>query len=207
MAGGSGTRMKSDVPKQFLSIEGEPIIAKTITKFWEADPGTQVIVVLPEKHVGYWSSLVEEHPSFSKVKTVFGGATRTDSVKAGLDVINEDGVVAIHDAVRPFVPVDTINSSFESGEKYGSGVAVVEMKDSLREIVESNISKARDRSKYVLVQTPQSFNVRQLKQAYSTLESQVFTDDATAFEAAGYDVHLVEGSYSNIKITTPEDLQ
>ncbi|MEM7299128.1 MAG: 2-C-methyl-D-erythritol 4-phosphate cytidylyltransferase, partial [Bacteroidota bacterium] len=98
-------------------------------------------------------------------------------------------------------------ASFDSAEQSGSGVAVVEMKDSIREIMDSTSSKARDRSKFVLVQTPQTFDVEKIKQAYNTLGSQAFTDDATAFEAAGHEVHLVEGSYSNIKITTPEDLK
>jgi len=206
VAGGSGTRMQSEVPKQFLLVEDEPIIVKTIKRFWEADTNTEIIVVLPEKHFTHWESLVDTYPLISSVKTVYGGATRTDSVKAGLNAISDEGLVAIHDAVRPFVPVETINASFDSANKNGSGVAVVQMKDSLREIAADNSSEARDRSKFVLVQTPQTFQVRLIKQVFAALEGQTFTDDATAFEAAGHPVYLVEGSYANIKITTPEDL-
>ena len=207
VAGGSGTRMKSKVPKQFLILDDEPIIIKTIRKFESAVPDIEVIVVLPKSQLDHWDNLVDQFPFVSKVLVTYGGDTRTDSVISGLAQIQEDGLVAVHDAVRPYVPTETILSSFASAEKFGSGVAAVPLKDSIRELYPGKKSKARNRSNFVLVQTPQTFDVARLKEAYAMIEDTIFTDDASVFENAGEKVYLVEGSYSNIKITTPDDLK
>jgi len=206
VAGGSGSRMKSEIPKQFLLYSGEPIIIKTLRKFQEAYDDIEIVVVLPEKHLSHWVALEKHFPFTSKIKTALGGATRTDSVKSGLEEIHEDGLVAVHDAVRPFTSIETITSSFDSAEKKGSGVAAVTLKDSIREVLANDRSEARDRKNYVLVQTPQTFDSKKLKLAYQKAGDATFTDDATVFEKAGFDVHLVKGSYANIKITTPEDI-
>lgn len=126
--------MKSKVPKQFLLLEGKPIIINTIEKFKSSDDLINVIVVLPEEHMEYWNKLETDYPITSQVNTTFGGSTRTDSVKAGLALAEGEGLVAIHDAVRPFVSVETINESFESAQEFGSGVAAVQLKDSIREV-------------------------------------------------------------------------
>lgn len=208
MAGGSGTRMNSEVPKQFLRIGGVPIIIKTILRFTETVPDIEVIVVLPQSSIDHWEQLAAEFDIANKFKTAIGGNSRTKSVMAGLQVINETGLVAIHDAVRPFVESTTISSSFDAAEKYGSGVAAVPLKDSIRKIEDGGTSSSRDRSRYVAVQTPQTFQITYIKEAYHSLEEgDEFTDDATVLERYGYKVHLVDGTYSNLKITTPEDLK
>lgn len=200
-----GTRMKSEVPKQFLLIDGEPIIVKSIKKFLDYDKNISIVIVLPENHLKQWEAIKFQYFPESDFKLATGGLTRTASVMSGMALV-ADGLVAIHDAVRPFVSVETIADSFDMAEKSGSGVAAVALKDSIREL-EGDTSIARDRSNYVLVQTPQTFKVAELKTAYEKAGVGLFTDDASVFEAAGYVVQLVEGAYDNIKITTPEDLK
>lgn len=198
--------MKSDVPKQFLRIDGEPIIVKSIRKFLEYDSEVKVIVVLPETHLNEWEAIKFQYFPDADIASTTGGITRSASVLSGLALIENEGLVAIHDAVRPYVSVSSIKDSFDSADKNGSGVVTVPLKDSIREL-ENNSSIARDRSNYVLVQTPQTFKVKEIKKAYEKAGTGLFTDDASVFEAAGYAVSLVNGSYDNIKITTPEDLK
>ena len=205
MAGGIGTRMKSDLPKQFLLVDGVPILVHTIRKFIDYDQSIDIITVLPESHLQQWKSIRLDYFPDIDIKVTRGGESRSASVLAGLAFVKE-GLVAVHDAVRPFVSTDTISASFDSANKNGSGVAAVKLKDSIRELKEGN-SIARDRAKYVLVQTPQTFKVDQLKRAYELAGGEIFTDDASVYEAAGYTVRLVDGTYDNIKITTPEDLR
>ena len=208
VAGGAGTRMKSDVPKQFLLHDGEPIIVKTIGKFLSFDPSITIVVVLPEKHLPHWQELKQRFPFISAVKSAIGGATRTESVLSGLNSIEErEGLVAIHDAVRPFVTSEVIGMSYASAAKWGSGVAAVGLKDSIREITGDSASIARDRSNFVMVQTPQTFNLSDIRAAFEKVGNTSYTDDASVYEAAGNKVFLIEGSYANIKITTPEDLK
>ncbi|NQZ77751.1 MAG: 2-C-methyl-D-erythritol 4-phosphate cytidylyltransferase [Ekhidna sp.] len=207
VAGGVGTRMRSATPKQFLLIEEVPIIVHSIRKFLIADPSVEAIVVLPQAHLGEWEKIRTQYFSGIGIKTTVGGSTRSESVQAGLALVQDESLVAIHDAVRPYVSKETINMAYHSAEQYGSGVAVVNLKDSIRELRLDGASEARDRSNYVLVQTPQTFNSVKLKDSYDKVGDGVFTDDASVYEAAGYSVRLVDGSYDNIKITTPEDLK
>lgn len=206
VAGGIGSRMGADIPKQFLLINDEPIIVRTIKQFLSYNEKIEIVLVLPKDHVEVWNELQVKFFLEEQIKVTEGGSTRTASVLAGLKLVNE-GLVAIHDAVRPYVSKQIIGDSFESARQKGSGVATVAMKDSLRELDSSKNSIARDRENYVLVQTPQTFNVAKLKEAYAKLGDKSFSDDATVFENAGFKVHLIEGSYSNIKITTPDDLK
>ncbi|MEO9870419.1 2-C-methyl-D-erythritol 4-phosphate cytidylyltransferase [Ekhidna sp.] len=206
VAGGIGSRMKSEVPKQFLLIDDVPIIVHSISSFLNYDDNINIIVVLPEAHIDRWKEIKSNYFSDIEIRTVSGGLTRSASVLSGLTLIKKDGLVAIHDAVRPYVSSRTISESFKSAKDNGSGVSAVELKDSIREL-ENDSSVARDRSKYVLVQTPQTFRIDDLKKAYEKVGVRLFTDDASVFEAAGYKVTLVKGSYDNIKITTPEDLK
>ena len=205
MAGGSGSRMKSTVPKQFLLIDDVPILVHTIRKFLDFDTSINLVVVLPSSHLSEWEDIKSQYFKETPIHIARGGSTRSESVKAGLEFVSE-GLVAIHDAVRPFVSLDTIAASFDAASKHGSGVATIQLKDSIREL-EGTSSIARDRSNFVLVQTPQTFKVHDLKNAYAIAGEKSFTDDASVFEAAGNTVCLVEGTYDNIKITTPEDLK
>jgi len=207
VAGGKGLRMGGPTPKQFLMLNGRPVIVRTLEQFLRFDSTIQLIVVLPEEHMGTWAQVQKTHLPDVTLRVTIGGAERFDSVKAGLDLLHElDGLVAVHDAVRPYVSVQTIADSFQSAALHGSGVASIPLKDSIRELVQDG-SKARDRSHFRLVQTPQTFRVGELKEAFSRATHNAFTDDATVYEAAGYRVRLIEGGFENIKITTPEDLK
>lgn len=206
VAGGVGTRMKSTIPKQFLLLDGAPIIVHTIRKFLAYDAQISLVVVLPEKYLKQWKEIKDQYFDGVSIICAKGGATRSASVISGLDLIDDEGIVAVHDAVRPHISTNTIRKAFDQAEKLGSSVVVVPLKDSIRKLTDQS-SIAQNRSEYVLVQTPQVFRVRDLKHAYTSIKSESYTDDASVFEAAGYSVHLVEGSYANIKITTPEDLK
>lgn len=197
--------MGADVPKQFLLLDGVPILIHTINRFIDSYPDIQLILVLPKDHTKKWEEIHEQYLPQVEVQVAIGGDTRTASVRSGLSYV-EGGLVAIHDAVRPFTSEKTIEDAFHSAQERGSGVAAVALKDSIRERSENGSSIARNRDRFVLVQTPQVFDTLKLKAAYQKLGDQSFTDDATLFEAAGHEVHLVSGTYDNIKITTPEDL-
>jgi len=205
VAGGKGSRMNSTRPKQFLELDGKPILAHTVEKFLLVGP-IKIILALPKDHFGEWEKIHSKYFASEEIMVVAGGETRTASVLAGLNTVDGDGLIAIHDAVRPFVSVDTIERCFKSALKFGSGVAAVELKDSIRKKVGTDYSEFRDRSEFVLVQTPQTFQVSRIRAAYEEVRG-VFSDDATVFEMAGNNVKLVEGDYSNIKITTQEDIK
>jgi 2-C-methyl-D-erythritol 4-phosphate cytidylyltransferase len=206
VAGGKGLRMGTTTPKQFLLLDGKPVIVRTIEQFLAYAPAIRLILVLPQAHLALWEEIQSVHLPTVSIKVTQGGLERFDSVKAGLDLIDQDGLVAIHDAVRPYVSVQTIRDSFKSAERHGSGVAAVPLKDSIRE-VKGRVSKARDRAKFRLVQTPQTFRVNEIKDAFAQATHSTFTDDASVYEWAGYEVTLIAGSYNNTKITTPEDLK
>ncbi|PKK37971.1 2-C-methyl-D-erythritol 4-phosphate cytidylyltransferase [Siphonobacter sp. SORGH_AS_0500] len=208
VAGGSGSRMGVSLPKQFLSLAGKPILIHTLERFLEYSPDLQVILCLPADQFSYWEQLRKEYPlPFSQpIIETPGGATRFQSVRNGLQQVTTDGLVAVHDGVRPLVPVSVIARSFEVAAESGTAIAAVAAKDSIRLVTEDAGNSALDRSKLRLVQTPQTFQVSLLKKAFEQAESPLFTDDASVAEAAGYPIHLLEGSYENIKITTPEDM-
>lgn len=206
VAGGKGLRMGSPTPKQFLEIDSKPIIARTIERFLEFDKDINLIVVVPEDQKPTWLKIKEKHFVDQKITLAIGGSTRFESVKSGLAQIEGDGLVAIHDAVRPYVSGETIEKSFLSAQQFGSGIAAVALKDSIRKI-EDGHSEARDRNTYRLVQTPQTFRVAEIRMAFATVANTDFQDDASVYEAAGFKVKLVDGSYENIKITTPDDLK
>ena len=205
LAGGLGRRMRTNVPKQFLHIHGKPIIVHSIEKFVEFDQSIRLIVVVPPNSEETWKKIKNSYLPNQKLLVTKGGKTRAESVRAGLAPILENGFVAIHDAARPFVSIQTITQSFKSAEKFGSGIASIGLKDSIRKL-EKNGSYSRDRSNYVLVQTPQTFRLNEIKKAYQLIDSNDFFDDASVYEAAGHLVKLVPGSFENTKITTFEDL-
>ena len=204
VAGGSGTRMKSSTPKQFLSLNGKPIIAHTINKFLQTD--CEIIVVLPPHHFKTFKENVLHHCNSQEMVLAEGGATRFHSVKNGLNCIKPNGLVAIHDAVRPLISTETIYNCFKTADNKGNAVASVALKDSIRKVESPDKNIAQNRSDYFLVQTPQTFDGDLLLKAYECDYKDHFTDDASVFENAGHSIQLVEGDYKNIKITTPEDL-
>ncbi len=202
VAGGSGSRMRSNLPKQFIEIGGLPVLMHTLIRFKEAFADINLILVLPENQFDFWEELCQKHRFTVAHQLVKGGNSRFQSGKNGLSVIETDGIVAVHDGVRPFVSTDIIRESFEVAQAKGTAVVSVASKDSVRVN-----GQAIDRQTVRLIQTPQTFQVSIIKKAFETEELSTFTDDASVVEFAGFDINLIEGSYENIKITTPEDLE
>jgi len=204
-AGGIGKRMGAEIPKQFLELSGEPILMHTIRKFSNLRDAAEIIVVLPQSQIQTWSDLCLKH-NFKIIHTVIeGGKERFHSVKNGLEKATGQ-LIAVHDAVRPFVAENVIETCFEVAEKKGAAVPVLDLKESLRNIGQ-NPSIAVPRSDYALVQTPQCFRANLLREAYHNDYQTIFTDDASVVEHAGKLVSLVSGNEENIKITTPMDLK
>jgi 2-C-methyl-D-erythritol 4-phosphate cytidylyltransferase len=208
VAGGSGSRMKSDLPKQYLLLNHKPILMHTIEKFIQAFQDIKIILVLPADQAEYWQSLCQLHQfDSSSISLAKGGSSRFYSVKNGLAAIqDEDGLVAIHDGVRPLVNTAIIKESYRVAQEKGNAVVCVAPKDSMR-MVEENSNYMIDRAKVRLIQTPQTFDLKTLKKAFDSISTDTgFTDDASVLEHMGYPIQLIAGSYENIKITTPEDL-
>jgi 2-C-methyl-D-erythritol 4-phosphate cytidylyltransferase len=205
VAGGKGTRMKTILPKQFLEVNGLPILMHTLNAFFKYSENIQVILVLPEDDFGTWKNLCEKYNYLKPVMLQKGGDTRFQSVKNGLSKIEGDGLVAIHDGVRPLVSEDIIGASFRLAAVHGSAVAAVRLKESIRMTDQDN-TKAMDRSRFRLIQTPQTFDVALIRKAYEIKDEPSLTDDASVAERSGHIISLFEGSYQNIKVTTPEDL-
>jgi 2-C-methyl-D-erythritol 4-phosphate cytidylyltransferase len=205
VAGGKGTRIKSSIPKQFLELNGLPILMHTINAFFRYSKYVKVILVLPKDDFALWATLVQRHKFDKPFLLQEGGETRFQSVKKGLEKIDGGGLVAIHDGVRPLVSEDIIGASFRLAAVHKSAVAAVRLKESIR-VTDQDHTKAVDRSKFRLIQTPQTFPVELIRNAYSIKEDETLTDDASVAERAGFTISLFEGSYQNIKITTEEDL-
>jgi len=205
VAGGSGSRMNSEVPKQYLPVNGLPVLMHTINAFHNYSQALDIIVVLPPKDLELWKELCEKYIFNLPVLIATGGKTRFQSVKNGLNRIDSDGIVAIHDGVRPLVNKEIIAASYEIAALHGSAIAAVRLKESIR-VTDKDQTKMADRSKYRIIQTPQTFQASLIKDAYEIPEDPQFTDDASVLEKSGHKISLFEGSYKNIKITTPEDL-
>lgn len=207
VAGGSGSRMHSKTPKQFLILGDKPILMHTIEAFRKYSSDLQLILVLPESEISTWQNLCQIHGFNISIKIAKGGKTRFQSVKNGLELINEDqSLVAIHDGVRPLVVNEIINASFRLAQLHGCAVASTRLKESLR-LIDKDNTRAIDRSDYRSIQTPQTFQTQLIKDAYANSEDNiVFTDDASVAERNGIKISLFEGSYENVKITTREDL-
>lgn len=199
-AGGTGKRMGGTLPKQFLLLDGEPVLFHTLRRLHAFNADAQLIVSLPEDWIPYWKDL--RCPTIHEV--VPGGKERFHSIQNALRSATGD-LIAVHDGVRPFPSIQTIQACFDAAEKHGSGVPVIEVKESLREI-SGDTSKALIRSQYRLVQTPQVFRSEILHKAYAQEFHSGITDDASLVEALGIDITLVPGNDENIKITTPADL-
>jgi 2-C-methyl-D-erythritol 4-phosphate cytidylyltransferase len=206
LAGGQGLRMGHDIPKQFIEIEGKPILRHTIERFMESFDEIEIIVVLPSGEKEYWKEYCNRTGFLQRYIMPSGGITRFHSVQNALKYVPGGAIVAIHDGVRPFVTSDFLRSMFEKMGACKALVPVIPPVESLREIGPDGISTAVDRSRYRLVQTPQIFHSELVKEAYSQPYNPLFTDDASVVEYLGHRVSLCEGLSSNIKITTPEDL-
>lgn len=205
VAGGKGTRIKSTVPKQFLTVAGKPVLMHTIQAFLDYSASISIILVLPEDDVQRWQDLCAEYDFDPSITIIRGGDTRFQSVRNGLSAVPDNSLVAIHDGVRPLVSSDIIGASFRLAAVHGTAVAAVRLKESIRMTDQDN-TKAMDRSKFRLIQTPQTFQSKLIRDAYTVREEPSMTDDASVAEHAGHLISLFEGSYENIKITTPEDL-
>lgn len=205
-AGGSGVRMNTPLPKQFIPLLGKPLLMHTLEVFFSFDPHIHFILVLPHSQIPYWEQLCREHKFNIPVQTTPGGPERFHSVKNGLKLVPDNAVVAIHDGVRPLVSQKTINETFYFAEKFGNAIPVVPVTESVR-VVENAFNKPLDRSTLRLVQTPQCFMAATLKKAYLVNYHESFTDDASVLEKAGERLFLCEGNRENIKITTPSDLK
>ena len=224
VAGGKGRRMGSDIPKQFLTVQGRPLLMLTLETFHSFDPSMLLILVLPEAQQDYWERLCREYVFHVPHTVVSGGETRFHSVRNGLQAIEEvligqqvskstrqQALVAIHDGVRPFVSHQVIAACFEAAERDEAAIPVIPVVETLREVYlphpsQRGISRTVNRNRYRLVQTPQTFRLSLLLDAYAQPYSDAFTDDASVVESLGHPITLVEGNRENIKITTPYDL-
>ena len=209
LAGGKGLRMGSDIPKQFLPVGGLPVLMHTIRRFREYDASLHMILVLPKAQQDYWKRLCEKYQFDIDFAVADGGATRFHSIKNGLQLIpdGEQGVVAVHDGVRPFPAVGVIRDCFEAARQTGAAIPVIPVVETIRHL-ENNFqsSKTVPRDEYRLVQTPQAFDIQLHKRAYAQEYNDGFTDDASVVESLGHPITLVNGNRENIKITTPFDL-
>ncbi len=207
VAGGSGTRMGADIPKQFLVLGNLPVVMHTINVFKNYDDEIEIILVLPKDQFETWEHLKAQYQFKRDVQLAEGGENRFFSVKNGLAFISEPGLVAIHDGVRPFVSIETIDKCFHKADVYGAAVPVRDMHESLR-FNDGSTNYAVDRSHMKIVQTPQVFKSEIILDAYNqNYKSDEFYDDASVVERNGVKIQLVEGNRENIKITTPFDLK
>jgi 2-C-methyl-D-erythritol 4-phosphate cytidylyltransferase len=204
-AGGVGKRMNSDIPKQFLLLEGTPVLMHTIQRFYAYDSSIQILVTLPKDWWSYWNELCEKHNFKTPIELVEGGKERYHSVQKAVEIAKGD-IIAVHDGVRPLVSESTIQNAFLLAQQKGSGVPVLELKESIRMQSEFG-NKALNRKEYVLVHTPQCFRAEWLIKAYKQAYSDEFTDDASVVEKSGEKIFLSESNEENIKITTPNDLK
>lgn len=207
VAGGVGSRMNNVTPKQFIEINGEAMIIRTLRCFFNYNPGISIVISVHKDFANHLKNLVHTSGlTISNLSIAEGGVTRFESVKNGLSLIHDsDGIVAIHDAARPFVSLQTITNCFNTAALKGNATPCIALNESVRKVNE-NESVAVNRNEYKLVQTPQCFLVSKIKQAFEQTYIPVFTDDATVLEAMGEKINLVEGNIENIKVTTPHDL-
>ena len=208
VAGGKGLRMGTDIPKQFLPIGGKPVLMRTLERFREYSADLQIILVLPKAQQDYWQELCQKYDFKVEYQMTDGGETRFHSVQHGLALIPDDaeGVVGVHDGVRPFPSIDVIRNCYETARKKKAVIPVIPIVETVRHL-QDETSVTVPRGDYRLVQTPQTFDIQLLKAANRQPYNDGFTVDASVVEAFGFDVTLVEGNRENIKITTPYDLK
>ncbi len=205
MAGGSGQRMGGSLPKQFMPLAGKPLLLHTLEAFHHSGIIDRIVIVLPEEHISTWKNILANVNVDIPHEVVAGGIERTFSVQNGLALLPDEGVIGIHDGVRPLISAEFIKRCFDGANEKGSAIPVLPIKSSVSRKTETG-SEAVNRTDLFEVQTPQCFSASMLKAAYKNIGNQISTDDATVFEMAGNDPQLVEGAEHNIKITTPADL-
>ena len=208
VAGGKGLRMGSDIPKQFLPICGKPVLMRTLERFRAYSSDLQIILVLPEAQQDYWRQLCEEYHFDVEYQLANGGQTRFHSVQNGLALVPDDaeGVVGVHDGVRPFPSIEVIRNCYETAREKKAVIPVIPVVETVRHLKNKG-SVTVPRGDYRLVQTPQTFDIQLLKAANHQPYNDGFTDDASVVESYGHDITLVEGNRENIKITTPYDMK
>ena len=205
VAGGTGKRMGYQVPKQFIEINGFPILMYTIKNFYNYDKSLKIVVGLPENQIDKWGVLCKKKNFTIGHKIIKGGENRFLTVKNCLTALPQNAVVAVHDGVRPFVSHETVEKCFLVATDKGSSIPVIGIKESLR-FIHNTENKSVNRNHYKIVQTPQTFHSEILKKSYNSEFKDKFTDDASVVENCGYSIYTVDGNPENIKITTPEDL-
>ena len=206
VAGGNGSRMASELPKQFIPLNGTPVLMHTISNFHDFDPTIQLIVVLPQTDIEGWNALCRQHHFDLPYQITAGGSTRFQSVKNGLTLAHRCDLIAVHDGVRPLVSHETLERCFDGATELGSAIPVLPANESVRKgSMDSSVPV--NRSDYFMVQTPQVFKASIIRESYDQKWNPEFTDDASVVEYSGNIVHLVMGNRENIKITFPEDLQ
>ncbi len=204
-AGGIGTRMQSDVPKQFLVIDDQPVLMHTLRRFYLFDATIQIILTLPSDWISYWKELLEKYQCDIPHQIVEGGKERFDSIKNALNM-SHGNLIGVHDGVRPFVSKKTISECFSTAEKVGAAIPYLHIHESMRQIL-GDSSVGVNRSEFITVQTPQCFQREILLNAYKQSFKNSFTDDASVVESNGGKISLVLGNQENIKITTPNDIK
>ena len=211
VAGGKGLRMGSDIPKQFLPIGGKPVLMRTLERFRAYSSALQIILVLPQAQQDYWQQLCKDYHFEVEHQIANGGQTRFHSVQNGLALVPDDaeGVVGVHDGVRPFPSIEVIRNCYETARTAKAVIPVIPVVETVRQLISNGQVSSRTvpRDKYRLVQTPQTFDIQLLKAANEQPYNDGFTDDASVVESYGYAITLVEGNRENIKITTPYDLK
>ena len=207
VAGGKGLRMGSNIPKQFLPIGGRPVLMRTLERFREYSDDLQIILVLPEAQQDYWQELCQKYDFQVAYQLANGGQTRFHSVQNGLALVPDDaeGVVGVHDGVRPVPSIEVIRNCYETARTAKAVIPVIPVVETVRHLEGEN-SKTVPRNDYRLVQTPQTFDIQLLKAANRQPYNDGFTDDASVVESYGHTITLVEGNRENIKITTPYDI-
>jgi len=206
VAGGSGNRMQTETPKQFLLLKNLPVLMHTIKAFAQSESQPKILLVLNKEQQGYWRRLCDEFNFRIPHQVIDGGTERFHSVKNAVYTIEEESFVAIHDAVRPLVSKTLIDNSYKEAAQQGNVIAAVQSSDSVR-LLKNEKTSALKRDEIYLVQTPQTFSLKVLKEAYNQEFDSYFTDDASVVESIGYNINIIEGERSNIKITYPIDLE
>lgn len=205
VAGGTGTRMKNSTPKQFLLLHGKPVLYYTLHTFLQSYPDLKIILVLPQEHVSAGQEIIDAFFDYNRIKITIGGNSRFQSVQNGLKLVDEEGIIFVHDAVRCLVSTRLIQLCYQTALETGSAIPIIDCKDSVR-IITKDGNEALERKNVKLVQTPQTFHSKILLPAYQIDFKDKFTDEASVVEAFGLKVQLVNGEENNIKITRPVDL-
>ena len=206
VGGGAGKRMQNAVAKQFLLLKNKPVLMHTMSAFYTSPFKPEIILVIHADLHQFWEELCLKFDFTIPHQLIRGGEQRFHSVRNGLMAIKGDGIVAIHDAVRPLVTANLISHTYEIAEEKGNAIACIRPSDSVRKIKEDG-SKIINRDELVMIQTPQTFEMSQLRKAYQQHYKTKFTDDASVVERAGFKINLVKGERNNFKITYPEDLE